>query len=398
MIVRVILSLVIALLYASAVQAGDAENRNTAGEDKELAEAFSYFRNEAQRGDADAQFTLGKMYSKGVGVAQDYKEAVRWYRLAAAQGVPGAQVNLGNMYSKGQGVAQDYAEAVRVYKVAAAQGHPQAQYNLGVLYDRGEGVKQDYAEAVRWYKLAAAQGDENAQVNLGLMYRKGQGVAQNYAEAVRWYTLAAPRNSVARHDLGDMYVNGQGVARDYKKAYMWLSLAGYKDSLQSRETIAAKMTPQEVVEAQRMARACEAGNFENCDVRRNLFETAKDEVIATCSEVKFTDYTPKPNANSISLIWSDTKQTARIITDENFATSFGSNMSATAKVARRLYIGNKVQIDQAEMYFFTEKDNVQKKILWKLDKQSAILQARNPDMTAMILETYKCVKGSMSLK
>ena len=32
-----------------------------------------------------AQFKIGWMYAKGLGVPQDYKTAVKWYKLAAEQ-------------------------------------------------------------------------------------------------------------------------------------------------------------------------------------------------------------------------------------------------------------------------------------------------------------------------
>jgi TPR repeat protein len=77
----------------------------------------------AEQGDARAQFKLGWMYERGLGVPQDNAEAVRWYRAAAEQGNTSAQSNLGFMYQRGLGVPQDYAEAVRWYRAAAEQGN-----------------------------------------------------------------------------------------------------------------------------------------------------------------------------------------------------------------------------------------------------------------------------------
>ena len=48
------------------------------------------------------------MYAEGRCVPQDYDEAVKWYRLAAAQGYANAQYSLGVMYEKGLGVPKDY--------------------------------------------------------------------------------------------------------------------------------------------------------------------------------------------------------------------------------------------------------------------------------------------------
>jgi TPR repeat protein len=69
-----------------------------------LAEDARMSRSSAEKGDAKAQFNLGKIYFHGQGVPQDYAEAVRWYRKAADQGYANAQYALGFMYHKGQGV------------------------------------------------------------------------------------------------------------------------------------------------------------------------------------------------------------------------------------------------------------------------------------------------------
>jgi hypothetical protein len=126
------------------------------------------------------------------------------------------------------------------------------------MYHAGQGVAQDYKEAVRWYRLAAEQGNALAQVKLGLMYDKGQGVAQDYTEAVRWYRLAAEQGDAsAQFNLGLMYYAGQGVPQDYIQAHMWFNLAGaggIAEGIQDRDSIARSMTPEQVAEAQRLAR------------------------------------------------------------------------------------------------------------------------------------------------
>ncbi len=59
-----------------------------------------------------------------------------------------------------------------------------------------------------------------------------------------------------------MYATGQGVARDYVLAHMWYDIAasqfvGVKDrekAAKYRDDVASKMTPEQIAEAQRMAR------------------------------------------------------------------------------------------------------------------------------------------------
>ena len=57
-------------------------------------EAYPLLLIEARKGEANAQFYLGKMYDLGWGVTQNYEDAVKWYRLSAKQGNTYAQANL----------------------------------------------------------------------------------------------------------------------------------------------------------------------------------------------------------------------------------------------------------------------------------------------------------------
>jgi TPR repeat protein len=68
-------------------------------------------------------------YDKG-----DYATALREWGILAEQGNAKAQFNLGVMYAKGLGVSQDYKEAAKWFRKSAEQGHENAQYNLGLIY------------------------------------------------------------------------------------------------------------------------------------------------------------------------------------------------------------------------------------------------------------------------
>jgi TPR repeat protein len=105
---------------------------------------------------------------------------------------------------------------------SAEQGDVVAEYDLGYRYDDGQGVPQNYAEAFKWYRKAAEQGDADAQNNLGVMYRMGHGVPQDYVEAYKWYNLAAAQ--------------------------------GETNAVENRDRIASDMTPDQIAEAQQLAR------------------------------------------------------------------------------------------------------------------------------------------------
>ena len=113
---------------------------------------------------------------------------------------------------------------------------------------------QDY-EATRH---AAEQGDADAQFNLGSMYATGRGVPQDDAEAVRWYRLATEQGDAsAQYLVGFAYATGRGVPEDDVTAHMWLNVAaatGDEAARTARENVAARMTREQIAEAQARAR------------------------------------------------------------------------------------------------------------------------------------------------
>ena len=127
----------------------------------------------------------------------------------------------------------------------------------------------DYANELTIFRPLAVQGVAEAQFSLGAMYEGGLGVAQDYAAAAKWLQLAAAQGHAwAQSNLSSMYLNGQGVAQDYVLAYMWISLSaasGDATEASLRDLVARKMTPQQIAQAQKMARDCQRRNFKQCD-------------------------------------------------------------------------------------------------------------------------------------
>lgn len=80
-------------------------------------------------------------------------------------------------------------------------------------------------EAVRWFRLASEQGNAIAQFNLGNMSADGEGVPKNDVTAYKWFNLAASRFS---NDIRENVV-------------------------EERDRLAARLTPDQRVERQRLA-------------------------------------------------------------------------------------------------------------------------------------------------
>ena len=155
----------------------------------------------------------------------------------------------------------DYATALRELRPLAEEGHAAAQVKLAEMYSLGLGVPQDDAETAKWYRKAAEQGFAFALVKIGFMYEKGWGVPQDYAEAVKWYRKAEEQGiAVAQFKLGFMYDKGRGVPQDYVLAHKWINLFAARGGMAVDSTakmldhVASKMTPEQIAEAQRLAR------------------------------------------------------------------------------------------------------------------------------------------------
>ncbi|MCL2042797.1 MAG: sel1 repeat family protein [Treponema sp.] len=178
---------------------------------------------QAEQGDAEAQYNLGCYYYFGRVIQKDFEKAVHWLTEAADQGNTGAQYWLGHCYdNNGDGFQTDGEKALLWYTKAAEAGNYVAQFYLGCIYHQGEGVPQNFEKAVYWYHRSAAQHHRNALVNLGLCYYKGDGLPKNREDAVYYFNLAAQdANNIAYHNLAFCYANGIGVIQDPEKAEYW---------------------------------------------------------------------------------------------------------------------------------------------------------------------------------
>ena len=80
----------------------------------------------------------------------------------------------------------------------------------------------------------------------------------DYSTALQlWQPLAEQGDAIAQSNLGVMYEFGLGVPQDYVQAHMWFDLAaeqGSKKAQKNRDTAASQMTPDQIAEAQRLAR------------------------------------------------------------------------------------------------------------------------------------------------
>ena len=84
---------------------------------------------------------------------------------------------------------------------------------------------KDYAAALWIFRPLAEQGNASAQNNLGVMYDIGNGIPQDYVEAHKWANLATAQgnkvaekfmDSIAARMTSDQIAEAQRLAREWK--------------------------------------------------------------------------------------------------------------------------------------------------------------------------------------
>lgn len=235
------LAVVLGVVGSPAVSMADYQAGVALAEQGRFASAIHEWRNAAEQGEAESQFSLGMAYERGQGVAENIEEAFKWYRLAAEAGLEDAQLRLAQLYMAGvlEGGTQ---AALKWYQHAASAGEPSAQFMLGLFYIEGNGVEQSAAQAAGWFEQAAEQGHSGAQNNIGGMYEQALGVEQDFTRAFQYYEMAAKQGDpMAQNNLGAMYARGRGVEPNHAWAVFWFAMAAGSGNEQAQENIQASL-------------------------------------------------------------------------------------------------------------------------------------------------------------
>ncbi len=145
----------------------------------------------ALSGDPLAQHDLANQYAVGETVAQSNSYAAYWYRLASEAGIANAQYNLGVLTARGLGVRKDLETAFRLFLAAAEAGHADAQTAAGLAYMYGSGIQQNRLQAASWFQAASANGRPRGAYHLGQLFELGLDEPPDLAAAAGWYRIAA---------------------------------------------------------------------------------------------------------------------------------------------------------------------------------------------------------------
>ena len=195
---------------------------------------FWFLKEAAERGHAQAQFELGKMYFdeynqcpgysipdiNGDGGGIDKKQGLKWFVAAAKQGHLDAMYRAGDAFLRTHS-KNDFKEAEKWFLKAARSGEKRSAAKLADMYLHGIGVEPNYEKSMYWAKQAIKLGYPDANYYLGKMYYEGKGVKQNYDLAFKYLNKATEgyyEMRWAEDILSEMYFYGRGTKRNLEKA------------------------------------------------------------------------------------------------------------------------------------------------------------------------------------
>jgi uncharacterized protein len=196
---------------------------------QDYQKAAKLFQAEANKGNSNALFAMGRMYQDGTGVTASAEIAEEYYKKAAAAGHEAAPYNLSLLMIADK---TRQLEGIKQLEATATKGYVRAQVDIAQLYLAGQGVTKDATAARGWLEKASKQANgEDAFFLLGQLSETGQGAAKSVKEAIAHYEQGAQRNnmqSILR--LADIYATGgEEVKADITKAKKYLSDAADRE-------------------------------------------------------------------------------------------------------------------------------------------------------------------------
>ncbi|MBN2869981.1 MAG: sel1 repeat family protein [Campylobacterales bacterium] len=174
------------------------------GTAKKLQESFWQVYTSALRGDRVAEYQVGVMYERGIGVERDQAKAAEWYEKSAWQGYVNAQYNLALMYASGRGVDQNEERAMIWLAKAARQGDKEARQLLLEIIDG----KHQAVNPIRFDTATGANGAEAEAIDpVTLVTREGAQVCEADGEC----TPYKPKTTLTSKSKRGHYYKISGV-------------------------------------------------------------------------------------------------------------------------------------------------------------------------------------------
>lgn len=192
--------------------------RGLGKEPVDMAQAETWLRRAAIKGDKESMVLLADLHATGKARIANQSEAILWYVTAADAGYARAKTALGKAHLTGQGVLIDHGRAIALFEQVGDED-PEARFQLGLCHLLGKGVPVNQAVAAQHLLKAAEQQHPDAAYNYGALLYNGIGVPQDRQVALSFYTAAAELGSASgQYRMAYAYAQGQEVPEDPDRA------------------------------------------------------------------------------------------------------------------------------------------------------------------------------------
>ncbi len=250
---------------------------------------------EANRGDANAQYELAKIYDTGNGYPKDKCEAYKWYKKAALSGHADAQNALGVIYEYGICIQKDKFEAFKWYLYASANGNKQAYSNLKefstpqvyilliitlliillyINYRKNEPQRRERERKAIEMEKQEQERQRKQAIELERKREENERKAKAVFEANRRQLVEramVQNNGYAQLELAMKYFLGDGFPQDFKNARSLIQEAAKQDVIEAQlilglmyeEGFAIRQDNELALEM--YGKACDNGNILGCE-------------------------------------------------------------------------------------------------------------------------------------
>lgn len=200
------------------------------GVEVDYTKALQFFMN-AQK-NPYALYLLGTMAKRGLGRDASDKDAFGYFIQSANKGNAYACYETALAYDTGSGTDRDEKQAKSYYRMAfdkfskmeEENGDDNLQYRLGKMYYEEKGTEKDIKIAISYLKKSMSMKNENAMFLLSKIWIKEQFYEHSEEARKLLETLVEKENKNAAYLLGKEYFNGTFFEEDINKAISYLKL------------------------------------------------------------------------------------------------------------------------------------------------------------------------------
>lgn len=185
--------------------------------EKSPEKAISYLSKAANRGHAEAQYTLGKIF---------FHQSGNSGKLAKLSSISFANENFSSSSTMQN---QNLAKAFEFFEDSAAKGNEEALVSLGTFYYHGIYVQKDIPTAEEYFKKATLRDNPEIFYTVGKFYRNlDESTAtsnSNILKAISYFEKAK-NHPFALFEIGNAYYEGiLNFTKDYTKAKQYLEIS-----------------------------------------------------------------------------------------------------------------------------------------------------------------------------